>query len=155
MALSHVEIFNYIGGWQNNAKRNAVIAEFLPEGLDYLIDIIEDDLKGACQSLAKRSGNPYPINVTMLQKQRIFSLILWVKDQDRANQPIEFAEGTSQEDFRNMLTAALQRDQRRKDQKKSGASYLDSTFNMKLKSTVQREKWLEELYTTLSQDYRC
>ena len=107
MALSNVAVFNYIGGWQNNAKRNAVIAEFLPEGLDNLVDITEDDLKSACQSLAKRSGAPYPINVTMLQKQRIYSLILWAKDQDRANQPITFAEETTQQDFRKMLTEAL------------------------------------------------
>ena len=151
MALSNVAVFNYIGGWQNNAQRNAVIAEILPEGLDNLIDITEDDLKSACQSLAKRSGEPYPINITMLQKQRIYSLILWAKDQDRVNEPIKFAQGTNQQDFRKMLTEALQRDQRRQDQKKSGASYLDSTFNTKLKSTVQWEKWLEELHTTLGQ----
>ena len=151
MALSNVAVFNYIGGWQNNAQRNAVIAEILPEGLDNLIDITEDDLKSACQSLAKRSGEPYPINITMLQKQRIYSLILWAKDQDRVNEPIKFAQGTNQQDFRKLLTEALQRDQRRQDQKKSGVSYLDSTFNTKLKSTVQWEKWLEELHTTLGQ----
>ena len=87
----------------------------------------------------------------MLQKQRIYSLILWAKDQDRVNEPIKFAQGTNQQNFRKMLTEALQRDQRRQDQKKSGASYLDSTFNTKLKSTVQWEKWLEELHTTLGQ----
>ena len=133
MALSNVAVFNYIGGWQNNAKRNAVIAEFLPEGLDNLVDITEDDLKSACQSLAKRSGAPYPINVTMLQKQRIYSLILWAKDQDRVNEPIKFAQGTNQQDFRKMLTEALQRDQRRQDQKNTGASYLDSTFYTRIK----------------------
>ena len=107
MALTNVAVFNYIGGWQNNAQRNAVIAEILPEGLDNLIDITEDDLKSACQSLAKRSEEPYPINITMLQKQRIYSLILWAKDQDRVNEPIKFAQGTNQQDFRKLLTEAL------------------------------------------------
>ena len=45
----------------------------------------------------------------------------------------------------------LELERRRKDQKKEGESYLDSSFNTKLKSAVQWEKWTEELMTNLCQ----
>ena len=45
----------------------------------------------------------------------------------------------------------MERERRRKDQKKEGELYLDSSFNTKLKSALQWEKWAEEWNTNLCQ----
>ena len=45
----------------------------------------------------------------------------------------------------------MERDRRRKIQTKEGESYLDSSFDIKLKSSFQWQKWSKELETTLSQ----
>ena len=86
-----------------------------------------------------------------MQKQRIESLVLWVKDQERVGQALAFPGTTTQAQFRTALAEALERERRRKDQKKEGESYLDSSFNTKLKSALQWEKWAEELNTNLCQ----
>ena len=57
----------------------------------------------------------------------------------------------TQDELRLELPQALERERRRKDQKKEGESYRDSTFNTKLKSAAQWEKWIEELESTLCQ----
>ena len=79
------------------------------------------------------------------------SLVLWVRDQARVAQPLAFANNTTAAELRAALAESLERERRRKDQKKAGESYLDSEFNVKLKSTVQWEKWYEELQATLGQ----
>ena len=89
--------------------------------------------------------------LTPIQKQRVKSLVYWVKDQVRVGRPLSFADDVEAPDLREMLAESLERERRRKEQKKDGESYLDSTFNTKLKSTAQWEKWLEELETTLCQ----
>ena len=49
----------------------------------------------------------------------------------------------------------MEQEKRRKDQKKSGESYLDSEFNVKLKSAAQWTKWYKKLETTLVQIIGC
>ena len=148
--LSDVQIMTMIGV-APAAKRNAIINDFLSEGLDGLKRMTDEEVREACVSYAKRTDNPFPVVLTPVQKQRIKSLVLWVKDQDRIGQNLSFPGNTTQAMFRTALADALERDRRRRDQKKEGESYLDSTFNTKLKSASQWEKWTEELNTTLCQ----
>ena len=79
------------------------------------------------------------------------SLVLWVKDRHRVGAAIEFPDTTTSAVLRQALSEALERDRRRRDQKKAGEAFLDTSFNTKLKSATQWEKWHEELNTTLSQ----
>ena len=150
MALTEVQMMNMIG-IAPAANRNAIIADLLSEGLDGLKRMTDEEVRETCVSYAKRTDGPFPVVLTPIQRQRIKSLVLWVKDMDRVNQPLSFPNTTTQEQFRDALSEALERDRRRRDQKKEGESYLDSTFNTKLKSAAQWEKWTEELSTTLCQ----
>jgi hypothetical protein len=150
MALTNAQIFTRIG-MTNAGARNAVIADFLSEGLEGLAHMTDEDVRDTCASYAKRQDGQFPVILTPIQKQRLKSLVLYVKDRRRVNQALEFPNTLTPEEFRDLLSNALERERRRKDQKKSGESYLDSTFNNKLKSTAQWEKWNEELEATLCQ----
>ena len=150
MVLSKIQIFSMIGV-SPPQSRNAIIADFLSEGLEGLRHMTVEDVRDACASYAKRTDGPFPVILTPIQKQRVKSLVLWIKDQDRVNQPIEFPDGTNEATFRKALSDALERAERRRLQKKEGESYIDSTFNNKLKSGAQWEKWFEELDSTLGQ----
>ena len=131
--LTNVQIMNMIG-IVPAVNRNAIIADLLSEGLDGLKHMTDEEVRDTCASYAKRTDNPFPVILTPVQKQHIKSQILWVKDQGRVGQAL-----------------ALERERRRKDQKKEGESYPDSSFNTKLKSATQWEKWAEELNTNLCQ----
>ena len=148
--LTNIQIMNMIGVGPA-ANRNAIIADLLSEGLDGLKHMTDEEVRDTCASYAKRTDNPFPVILTPVQKQRIKSLVLWVKDQERVGQALAFPGTTTQEQFRTALAESLERERRRKDQKKEGESYLDSSFITKLKSALQWEKWAEELNTNLCQ----
>ena len=149
-SLTNIQIMNMIGVGPA-ANRNAIIADLLSEGLDGLKHMTDEEVRDTCASYAKRTDNPFPVILTPVQKQPIKSLVLWVKDQERVGEALAFPGTTTQEQFRTALAESLERERRRKDQKKEGESYLDSSFNTKLKSALQWEKWAEELNTNLCQ----
>ena len=148
--LTNAQILTMVG-IAPAANRNAIIADLLSEGLDGLKYMTDEEVRDTCTSYAKRTDGPFPVVLTPVQKQRIKSLVLWVKDSDRVGQDLSFPATTSQAEFRSAISESLERDRRRRSQKKEGESYLDSTFNTKLKSASQWEKWLEELNITLCQ----
>jgi len=137
MALSNGQIFTFMG-IAPAQRRNAIIEDFLSEGLEGLALMTDEDVRDTCASYAKRQDGPFPIILTPILRQRLRSLVLWVKDQRRANQPLVFPNNIGQAALRQALTEAMERELRRKTQKKEGENYLDSTFNNKLKSTMRR-----------------
>ena len=153
-SLPNVTILQYMG-IAPAARRNAIVSDFLSEGLQGLVLMTSEDVKDTCNSYAKRQDGVFPIILTPIQKQRLRALVLWVQDQVRVGQPLQFSEGVTQEMLRNVLDESLERETRRKTQKKEGESYLDSSFNNKLKSAAQYEKWNEELEATLCQIVGC
>ena len=110
----------------------------------------EDKVKEACTSYAKRQDGDFPVILTQLQRQRLKALTLWVKDMVRAQLPVEFTDGLANAEVNDALADALSRESLRKEQRKVGESYHDHTFNNKLKSQSQWEKFNEELEATLS-----
>lgn len=150
MVLTEAQIFSRIGV-APAAARNAIIADFLSEGLEGLVHMSDEDVRETCTSYAKRQDGAFPIILTPILKQRMRSLVMWVKDQHRIGQALEFPDATTQADLRNVLVESLERERRRKAQRKEGENYLDSTFNNKLKSAAQWQKWVEELNATLCQ----
>ena len=148
--LTNAQIMTMVG-IAPAANRNAIIADLLSEGLDGLKYMTDEEVRDTCTSYAKRTDGPFPVVLTPVQKQRIKSLVLWAKDRDRVGQDLSFPATTSQAEFRSAISESLERDRRQRSQKKEGESYLDSTFNTKLKSASQWEKWLEELNITLCQ----
>ena len=151
MVLSNIQIFNHLGfAASTAAARNAIIEDFLSGGLEGLQYMSEEDVKETCSSYAKRSDGSFPIILTVIQRQRLKSLVMWVKDMVRAQQPISFPNGMTAAQLRQELQAAIERDRMRKDQKKIGESYLDHKFVNQLKNQSQWEKFYEELISTLS-----
>ena len=136
MALTNVQMMNMIG-IQPAANRNAIIADLLSEGLGGLTHMTDEEVRETCLSYAKRTDAPFPVVLTPVQRQRIKSLVLYVKDRDRVGEPLGFPAGTTQAELRTALTEALERDRRRRDQKKAGESFLDTIFNAKLKSAKE------------------
>ena len=143
MQLTNIQIFTQMG-IAPAVNRNAIIGDFFSEGLEGLRDMTEEEVREVCASYAKRQDGAFPVVLTPIQRQRMLALVLWVKDRARVQQPIEFDDTTTQDELRGILSRSLTRERRRKDQKKEGESYLDSTFNNKLKSTAHWEKWNEE-----------
>ena len=82
MELSSIAIFTRIG-IAPAAARNAIIDDFLSEGLEGLRHMSDEDVRDTCASYAKRQDGAFPIVLTPIQRQRMKALVLWVKDRDR------------------------------------------------------------------------
>ena len=138
MVLTSIAIFTHIG-IAPAAQRNAIIADFLPSGLEGLLNTSDDDVKDACTSYARREDGNFPVMLMVNQKQRLKGLMLWVKDRDRVGQPIQFEDGTTAAQLNAMLSESLDREEVRKEQKSNSKAYLDHEFNNKLKTQSQWE----------------
>ena len=130
-SITNIQIMNMIGVGPA-ANRNAIIADLLSEGLDGLKHMTNEEVRDTCASYAKRTNNLFPVILTPVQKQHINTLVLRVKYQERAAQALAFPGTTTQVQFRTALAESLERERWRKDQKKEGELYLDSSFNTKL-----------------------
>ena len=64
-------------GFTNAASRNAIINDFLSDGLVGLEHMTLEDVRDAYTSYAKCTDGIFPIQLTM---QRLKALTLWVKD---------------------------------------------------------------------------
>lgn len=148
-AISNIQLFTWMGIVPVEA-RNAVIVDFMLDRLVGLQGMTLDDVKETYNRYAKRTGAPFPILLTPLQKQRMRSLVLWVKDRERVQQPLEFRALTTCAVFIADLKDSLDQDALCSEQKKAGTAFLDSSFNNKLKSQSQWEKFNKELESTLS-----
>lgn len=150
MALTAAQILSHIG-ITPAARRNAIAADFLSEGLEGLLQMTSEDVDQACNTYAKRDDGAFPANLTPLQRLRLKGLVLWTKDYNRVGETLQFPNNMTLGELRTALSLANDRERRRKVQKKTGEQYLDSDFNNKLKGASQWDKWKEELETTLSQ----
>ena len=149
MAITDNQILTWLG-FTVAAKRAAIMADFLSDGLSGLEFMKDDDVKETCSSYSKRSDDPFPIIMNPQQKQRMRALALWVQDMIRAGQDVEFIDGTTRAEFIQALDESFTRHRRRIDQKKIGESFHDHSFNTKLKSQAQWQKFTVELESTLS-----
>ena len=149
MVLSNIAIMTHIG-ISTATKRNAIIGDYLSDGLEGLALMSDEDVKDACNSYAKRSNKDFPVILNQLHRQRLRALSLWVKGMVRAQQPIGWPNGTPAIEVNDKLKSAWERELMRKDQRKVGESYHDHSFNNKLKSQSQWQKFMEELESTLN-----
>ena len=149
MALTAAQILSHIG-ITPAARRNAIAADFLSEGLEGLLQMTSEDVDQACNTYAKRDDGAFAANLTPLQRLRLKGLVLWTKDYNRVGETLQFPNNMTLGELRTALSLANDRERRRKVQKKTGEQYLDSDFNNKLKGASQWDKWKEELETTLS-----
>ena len=119
MALTNIQLFQLLG-FNQVGTRNALIVDFLSGDLAELQHMSESEVKDACASYAKRTDAPFPIILTQLQRKRLKALMLWVKDRVRAQAPVTFPNGTTGAQLRAELNDAIEREARRKEQKKVG-----------------------------------
>merc|ERR1719296_187280 len=127
MAVKNIQILTWISIFVAQ-QRNAIIADLLSDGLGGLEHMTHDNVKETCSSYAKRTDVPFPIILTLLTKQRIHSLVLWVQDMIRAEQTPMFPDTTIRTSFIQLHNVE---------------------FNTKLKSQGHYEKFEEELQSTL------
>ena len=104
------------------AARNALIADFLSDGLIGLKDLTQDDVKETFASYAKRTDGPFPIPLTVLHKKRLWGLVLVVKDILRSQNEVGFNDEFERESFLQEISEAIRRDGLRSQMQKIGES---------------------------------
>ena len=93
MAVTNIQIMTWIGISVAN-QRNANFSDFVSDGSSGLEHMMYDDVKEMSSSYAKRTDDPFPIILSPIAKQRIYSLVLWVQDMFRAEQTPTFPTST-------------------------------------------------------------
>ena len=106
MVITNTQIFTWIG-FNVAARCNAIINDFLQEGYEALRYMSEEDIKEMYLSYAKRTDAPFPIICTMVQKQRLRALVLWVKDMARVGQELTFDDSTTRVTFLNAINVSM------------------------------------------------
>ena len=82
MVLSNIAIFTRMG-FPGAQARNAIIADFLSEGLEGLQRMSDEEVRDTCAGYAKREDGSFLVMLTPIQKPWMKSLVYWVKDQVR------------------------------------------------------------------------
>ena len=111
MAISNNQILTWLGITDADFWR-AIEEDFLSEGLEGLENMSDADVKDVCSSYAKRTDDPFPVILTPLERQRMKSLTLWVKDMIRVGLEPEFEDDTTRAMFIEELNDSLSRDRR-------------------------------------------
>ena len=120
-----------------------------PEGISHLTGEDVEGIQSACAGYARRTIANGRFNVTRVQQKQLISLMHWVKDKSRLNEPAEFAAHYTQAMLRSEIEEARERHQDRTDQKKKGESISTTDFQVKLETASQWERWDIELEGTL------
>ena len=68
MVLTSVSIMTHIG-FAPAAIRNAIIADFIPTGLEGLLHLSDNEVKDACTGYACRQDVLFPVILTVTQRK--------------------------------------------------------------------------------------
>jgi len=142
MAVTLTQLLQWIG-IPNNTQRSAIIAEMMPDGIGALKGLKPDNIRKTCEGFEELATGAS--HVRMAHVERLVSLTVWVQDRARLKMPLEFPEGTTKDDFLDEINEAVERMDRRKDQKKIGEALVGQDFTVKLKNQVQWQRWNQEL----------
>ena len=102
-----------------NTRRAAVIAELMPGGLDDLEQYSQEEIREAIKGFKTLPTVEDRFSLSALTTKRLVQLSLWVKDQVRLGQPVEFENRTTQAVYTAEIEQAQQREQIRQDRKKT------------------------------------
>ena len=102
---------NTILGWYGittNANKNTIVAELLspPEGLGHLNNETKEGMIATFCYFGRRDANDGKIIFSRVQQKRITSLMNWVKDNVRIDEPTDFEAGTDRAEFTSQLEEA-------------------------------------------------
>ena len=141
-------------GWcgiTTNANKNTIVAELLspPEVLGHLNDETEEGMVATFCDFGRRDANDGKIIFSRVQQKRITSLMDWVKDRVRIDEPTDFEAGTDRAEFITQLEEASERKKCRTNQKKIGDSLITSSFQVQLETATQWDRWIVELESNL------
>jgi hypothetical protein len=87
------------------------------------------------------------------QPKRIVQLSLWVKDQVRLNQPVEFGDATTHVIFTAEIEQAQQREEIRRDRKKTADRLSTLKIDPPLKNSAGWEAWINSIRAALTIAY--
>ena len=106
----------------DQCQKNTIAAELLSstEGLGYLNDETEEGMIATFRDFGRRDANNGRIIFSRVQQKRITSLMDWVKDKVRLDEPTDFKAGTDRAKFITQLEEASERKKCRTNQKKIG-----------------------------------
>ena len=101
------------------ARQARVTSELIPDGLTDLKDYSVEDGKDAIKGFKSLPRQNDKFSLSALTTKQIVQITLWVKDQTRLGQAVEFENGTTQEQFVHEIEAAKQREKIRQERKKN------------------------------------
>jgi len=147
MPLSVDEILTFIG-FEEEDEREEIAIDLMrePAGILHLLNETAEGIERACASYSKRPEDER-FDVSRIGIRGIISLMYWVKDQERVGEPIEFADGTTNEEFLDAIFEAYRRNDLRTSQRKTGDRLITTKFQAPLKTSAQYDRWMVELQT--------
>ena len=89
-----------------NARRAAVIAELMPEGLEDLEQYSQEEVREAIKGFKTLPTVNQRFSLSALTTKRVVQLSLWVKDRVRLGQPVEFEDITTRETYNSEIEQA-------------------------------------------------
>ena len=152
MPISVNQILTWCG--VANARRAAVIAELMPNGLTDLDYFTTEDIQNAIKGFAR---NPVQVadrfNLSAACSKRITQLALWVKDRIRADHDVFFENETTAAMFIREIGAAQTREIVRKVRTKSGETLTSQKIDPPLKTSGGWDAWSDSVQAALGLSY--
>jgi hypothetical protein len=136
-----------------NIRRAAVVSELMPGGLDDLDQYSQEEIREAIKGFKTLPTVGDRFSLSALTTKRVVQLSLWVKDRVRLGQPVEFENGTTQDVFTAEVEQAQQREQIRKDRKKSADGLSTLKIDPPLKNSAGWEAWIDAIRAALTIAY--
>ena len=134
-------------------RRATVTNEILPGGLEDLNDYTIEDIKDSVKGFQRLAVPGDRFNITTFATKRLVQLTLWVKDRVRLQQAVEFANGTTLEQFVDMIEEAQQRDKIRQQRKKNAEALATMKLDPPLKGSPGWDAWMIAVKSSLSMAY--
>jgi hypothetical protein len=122
----------------------------MPGGLDDLNQCSQEETREAIKGFKTLPTVADRFSSSALTMKRIAQLALWVKDQVRLGQPVEFENGTTQVIFTGEIEQAQQREPIRQDQKKTADGLSTLKIDPPLKNSAGWEAWVDAVRAALT-----
>jgi hypothetical protein len=134
-------------------RQAVVISELMPGGLDDLDQYSQEEIRDAIKGFKTMPRAVDRFSLSALTTKRIVQLSLWVKDRVRLNQPVEFGDATTQVMFTAEIEQAQQREEIRRDRKKTADGLSTLKIDPPLKNSAGWEAWIDSIRAALTIAY--
>ena len=125
----------------------------MPGGLNDLDQYSQEEIREAIKGFKTLPTIVDRFSLSALTAKRIVQLALWVKDRVRLDQPVEFANGTTQATYTDEIEQAQKREQIRQDRKKTADGLSTLKIEPPLKNSAGWEAWIDAVRAALTIAY--